>query len=89
MKMDSEHMQGEKDFSLLRNLRDAGCGPLLIEKILALHEDGKIREEMRLLAAQRVILLKKMHAAQEKIDCLDYLIFHLRQESTILTRRKQ
>lgn len=85
--MDSARMQGEKDFSLIRNLRDAGCGPLLIEKILALHERGNIREELRLLAAQRSGLLEKIHAVQKKVDCLDYLVFHMKQENTINSGR--
>ena len=82
MKLDSNPMQEEKDFSLIRNLRDAGCGAPLIEKILALHESGNIRGELRLLAAQRSGLLEKVHAAQKKVDCLDYLIFSLKQENT-------
>ena len=79
--MVSERMQSEKNFSLVRNLKDAGCGPLLIEKILALHESGNLREELRLLAAQRSGLLEKVHAAQKKVDCLDYLVFHMKQEN--------
>ena len=78
--MDSERMQAGKDFSLIRNLKDAGCGSLLIAKILALHESGNIREELRLLAAQRSGLLEKVHAAQKKVDCLDYLVFQMKQE---------
>ena len=80
MKLDSKPMQEEKNFSLIRNLRDAGCGAPLIEKILALHESGKLREELRLLARQRCGLLEKVHATQKKVDCLDYLVFNLKQE---------
>lgn len=87
MKMDSERIQEEKDFLLVRNLKDAGCGPLLIEKILALHESGNLREELRLLAAQRSGLLEKVHAAQKKVDCLDYLVFNMKQENTTNSRR--
>ena len=75
-------MQEEKNFSLIRNLRDAGCGASLIEKILVLHESGKLSEELRLLARQRCGLLEKVHATQKKVDCLDYLIFSLKQENT-------
>ena len=85
--MDSVRMQGENDFSLIRNLKDAGCGASLIEKILALHESGNIREELRLLTAQRSGLLEKVHAAQKKVDCLDYLVFTLKQENTINSGR--
>ena len=80
MKLDSERMRKEKDCSLIRSLRDAGCGASLIEKILALHESGKLREELRLLARQRCGLLEKVHATQKKVDCLDYLVFNLKQE---------
>ena len=87
MKMDSERIQEEKDFLLVRNLKDAGCGPLLIEKILALHESGNILGELRLLEAQRSRLLEKVHAAQKKVDCLDYLVFNMKQENTTNSRR--
>ena len=89
MKLDSKPMQEEKNFSLVRNLKDAGCGPLLIEKILALHESGNLREELRLLAAQRSGLLEKVHVAQKKVDCLDYLVFQMKQESLTNTGRKK
>ena len=85
--IDLERLRKEKHFSLVRNLKDAGCGPLLIEKILALHESGNIREELRLLAAQRSGLLEKVHAAQKKVDCLDYLVFNMKQENTTNSRR--
>ncbi len=78
--MDSERMEQEKNISLIRNLRDAGCRKPLIDKILALHESGNFREELRLLAAQRSGLLEKVHAAQKQVDCLDYFIFHMQQE---------
>lgn len=87
MKLDSERMRKEKDCSLIRSLRDAGCGASLIEKILALHESGNLREELRLLAAQRSRLLEKVHAAQKKVDCLDYLVFNMKQENTTNSRR--
>lgn len=89
MKLDSKPMQEEKNFSLIRNLRDAGCGAPLIKKILALHESGNIRGELRLLAAQRSGLLEKVHVAQKKVDCLDYLVFQMKQESLTNTGRKK
>ena len=61
-----------KHFYLVRNLKDAGCGTPLIEKIIALHDSGNLREELR--------LLEKVHATQKKVDCLDYLIFNVKQE---------
>ena len=72
---------------LIRNLRDAGCGALLIEKFLALREGGNSREQLRILARQRAALLEKIHAAQKKVDCLDYLVFHIKQETITRTGR--
>ena len=76
--MDSGQFAGRME-AFERNLKDAGCGPALIEKILSLHESGNLREELHLLALQRSGLLKKVHAAQKKIDNLDYLVFKLNQ----------
>lgn len=87
--MDSARMQEGEKFFLIRNLKDAGCGTFLIEKILALRENGDVRELLRLLAVQRVGLLKKLHAAQQRIDCLDYLADQLRHEQTIHLGRNQ
>ncbi len=84
---DSERMEREKNFSLIRNLKDAGCGASLRAEIIALHESGNIREELRLLAHLRSALLEKLHAEQKKIDCLDYLIFHMKQENTFTAGR--
>ena len=76
----STYQENGKHFYLVRNLQDAGCGTPLIEKIIALHDSGNLREELRLLAAQRCCLLEKVHATQKKVDCLDYLIFNVKQE---------
>ena len=76
----STYQENGKHFYLVRNLKDAGCGTPLIEKISALHDSGNLREELRLLAAQRCGLLEKVHATQKKVDCLDYLIFNVKQE---------
>ena len=51
------------DKKLARNLKDAGYGPILIEKILILYESGNVLEELRLPATQRSGLLEKVHAA--------------------------
>ena len=66
---------------LIRNLKDAGCAPQLIAKILALREAGNTHDQLRLLTRQRAALLEKIHAAQKKIDCLDYLVFNMKQEN--------
>ena len=69
------------------NLKDAGCAPQLIAKILALREAGNTHDQLRLLTRQRAALLEKIHAAQKKVDCLDYLVFNMKQENTTNSRR--
>ena len=87
-KEDGRKMDSSAENSLLiRSLKDAGCGPQLITKILALREAGNTHDQLRLLTHQRAALLEKMHAAQKKIDCLDYLVFNMKQENITKTGR--
>ena len=72
--------KAEEHSRLLRNLRDAGCGRQLVEKFPASRENGNLREQLRLLNRQRAGLLNRLHAAQARIDCLDYLLYRIQQE---------
>ena len=58
-----------------RNLVDAGCPEALIEEFATLSDPG---EQMRWLRRYRRDLLDGIHSEQKKLDCLDYLIFSLR-----------
>lgn len=69
----------EKDFLLLRNLKDAGCDTETVEKFLQLRDGGKIPAQLRLLAQHRRKLLQTLHEDQTRIDCLDYLIHQTKQ----------
>ncbi len=60
---------------LIQNLKDADCTPELIEKFLHAGKDIKTK----LLKEHRKHLLNELHINQKRIDCLDYLIFTLRQ----------
>ena len=63
---------------LLRNLKkDAGCSEADIERYLKLRAEGKELEQSRFLSAHRVKLLEQIHESQEKLDCLDYLIYNM------------
>jgi len=64
----------EKDFPLLRNLKDAGCDAEMVGKFFQLRDEGKIPTQLRLLMQHRRNLLQTLHENQNKIDCLDYLI---------------
>ncbi len=65
---------------LLRNLKDAGCDEAMIQKYLQLEKEGKRQEQFRLLSLHRASLLDQVHVSQNRIDCLDYLIYTLKQE---------
>ena len=64
-----------------RNLSDAGCNAATADKFMALHDEGKTGEQIRLLKTHRAALLKKVRDNQKRIDCLDYLIFTMAQKS--------
>ncbi len=67
--------------NILQNLKDAGCNPLTIDKILNLLPDIYNQEVFRLLSDHRCKLLDELHKNQKQIDCLDFLIFHLKQNN--------
>ncbi len=61
------------------NLLDAGCPEALVAEFAKLNDSD---EQMRLLRRYRRDLLSGIHVEQQKLDCLDYLIFSLRTERT-------
>lgn len=64
---------------LRQNLKDAGCGPKVIERFLEELDAGAVGEQLALLSQQRRALLDKVHREERKIDCLDYLVYQIRQ----------
>lgn len=40
--------------------------------------NGLTEEQLRFLSAHRVKLLDQVHESQEKLDCLDYLIYSMK-----------
>lgn len=67
--------------ALRQNLMDAGCDPALTERFLSLTEQGQEREALALLAQHRKSLLERCHMAERKIDCLDYLVYHMEKQA--------
>ncbi len=64
---------------LLQNLKDAGCDEKTISKCMALATENDRKELLRLLSGHKRDLLKTVHSKQKEIDCLDYLVFILKQ----------
>ncbi len=71
-------MNDTVDFQLLRNLRDAGCNSLEIDRFFQFRTDGRLREQLQLLRQHRLFLLEQLHAAQQKIDSLDFLLYSMK-----------
>lgn len=62
-----------------QNLKDAGCAPEMVKQFFALAERGADRERMALLKKHRAELLDEVHAGQDRIECLDYLIYQIQK----------
>lgn len=60
-----------------QNLIDAGCTKEIIEKFFAC-ERMNCKSGLSVLNCRRLELLNEMHAVQNKLDCLDYLIYKLK-----------
>ena len=66
---------------LRQNLVDAGCDPVLTERFILLTGQGREKEALALLAKHRKNLLEHCHTAERKIDCLDYLVYHMEKKA--------
>ena len=52
--------------------------------VIALCDEGRTAEQLRLLAEQRRELLDRVHADERRIDCLDYLIYSIKNKKYAL-----
>ncbi len=66
----------EKD-QLVQNLYDAGCCEKDISAVMELLEAKKMTEGIKKLRQCRCTLMNELHIQQQKVDCLDYLIYQL------------
>lgn len=83
--VNNSHMSIDKnhDINILQNLKDADCNEALITKFFELAKDNKTQEQLLLLSKHRVDLLNLLNESQKKIDCLDFLIFKMKQNKVI------
>ena len=63
--------------ALRDNLEDAGCGPEITARFLALERAGQYQEQLKLLSDHRRQILDSLHREGRRIDCLDYLVYQL------------
>ncbi|MBS6603442.1 MAG: hypothetical protein KH301_06785 [Brachyspira sp.] len=65
---------------ILQNLKDAGCDSTITDRVIVLLNSGDKVAALNLLAKHRTGLLDLLHENQKKIDCLDFLVFNLKQQ---------
>ena len=62
---------------LAQTLRDAGCTEEAAAALLTSAREP--RRLLELLARHRAALLDEVHKSEKKIDCLDYLVYKIKQ----------
>lgn len=72
--------------SVLQNLMDAGCGAALITAYRAIAEQPLPESliagrQACLLRGYRKELLGQLHEDQRRIDCLDHLLYQLKEQA--------
>lgn len=65
--------------AIIQNLKDAGCDSDTIESFMADLQKGKRANGLKLLAFHRKNLLDSLHREQKCIDCLDYLVYQMKE----------
>lgn len=73
---DGTNMQASKE-ALTQNLKDAGCDAALIDRCVKAQHRSEV---LHMLAAHRCSVLDAVHDEQDRLDCLDYLIYKIRNE---------
>ena len=53
----------------------AGCDEPLIEQLLCCWQEGDQHKAQQLLSGHRRRLLEEIHIGQRRVDCLDYLVY--------------
>ena len=76
-KPDFGHPPRDYGYSIIQNLKDAGCTDELIEEFRTLEEQAEEERQLQLLSGHRKHLLEELHKEEKRIDCLDYLIYQI------------
>ncbi len=62
---------------MIQNLKDAGCGLQTIEKVCKLYNNGQVQDAIKALRKHRCTLMDRLHESQERVDCLDFLVWRM------------
>ena len=69
-------------YTIVQNLKDAGCTDEMVEKFMALQDSEGEEQQLIRLAIHRKHLLEKLHQDERRIDCLDYLIYQMEKKKS-------
>lgn len=67
-------------YTVLQNLKDAGCTNKMVEEFMALQNSEDEEQQIQLLSGHRKHLLEKLHQEEKRIDCLDYLLYQMQNK---------
>lgn len=70
----------DSEAALKQALVECGCDAESIGRCLTCAREGRLGDEERLLARQRRALMDELHAAQRKVDRLDYIVCAIRRK---------
>lgn len=70
--------------AVIQNLKDAGCESNQIEGFLQGLKKGDRKGQLDFLAQHRSALLNRVHEEERRIDCLDYLVYQIRQNKILI-----
>ncbi len=61
------------------NLRDAGFGEEAAAEFINCVAEGDVNRQLKLLACHRAELLRHIHSEEERLNCLDYLVYQVKK----------
>ena len=65
---------------MVQNLKDTGCSAQTIEKVCRLYGNGQVQDAIKTLRKHRCGLMDSLHESQERVDCLDFLVWQMEKE---------
>ena len=66
---------------VIETLKDAGMSSTEIEDFLKIYNTDNVNKKCEYLFEKRKQTLNKVHKEEEKINCLDYLIYKIKKEN--------
>lgn len=68
----------EREKEIIQNLKDAGCNDVIVNAFISTIKKGEASEGLGILTQHRQGLLRSVHESEKQIDCLDYLIYQIK-----------